>query len=91
VGYFWGYTVFEIMPLVASGSPIILTQFDNLIKMLISLAGLVYLIIRINHYYRNSKLDRELKAVELISKQEELSKKDLKFLKKFYEEFLKDI
>jgi len=90
VGYLWGLTFMEVIPLITTGSPIIFTQFDNFIKTLISIAGLVYLVVRINHYYRNSKIDRELKAIELIHKQEELSKKDLKFLKKFYEEFLKD-
>lgn len=90
LGTFWSVTLIEVVPLVTSGTTVVFTQLDNVIKILFSLAGLVYLLVRINHYYRNSKIDRELKAIELIYKQEELSKRDLKFLKKFYEEFLKD-
>jgi len=89
-GLFWSFTLIDLIPLLSSGSTVIFTQIDNLIKILISIAGFVYLVVRINHFHRNSKIDRELKAIELIYKQEELSKKDLKFLKKFYEEFLKD-
>lgn len=89
-GLFWSFTLIDLIPLLSSGSTVIFTQIDNLIKILFSLGGLIYLAFRINHFYRNSKIDRELKSIELIYKQEELSKKDLKFLKKFYEEFLKD-
>lgn len=90
MGYMWGYALIDVLPLITAGSPVIFTQFDYLLKTLISIAGFVYLVFRINHYYRNSKIDRDLKMIDLISKQEELSKKDLVFLKKFYEEFLKD-
>ena len=91
LGTFWSITLIEVVPLVTSGSTVIFTQIDSLIKILFSFGGLIYLAFRINHFHRNSKLDRDLKAIELLYKQEELSKKDLKFLKKFYEEFLKDI
>ncbi len=90
LGTFWSVTLIEVIPLLSSGTTVVFTQIDSLIKILFSFGGLIYLAFRINHYHRNSKLDRELKAIELIYKQEELSKRDLKFLKKFYEEFLKD-
>ena len=82
--------VIDTIPLLTSGSTIVFTQADNFMKFMFSLAGLVYLVFRIHHFHKNSKIDRDLKAIELIYKQEELSKRDLKFLKKFYEEFLKD-
>lgn len=90
LGAFWSITFMEVLPFLYSGQTIILSDLDNVIKLLFSIAGLIYLIVRIQHYYKNTKLDRELKAIDLISRQEELSKKDLAFLKKFYEEFLKD-
>lgn len=90
LGTFWSITLIEVLPLVTSGTTVVFTQIDSLIKIMFSLGGLIYLGFRINHFHRNSKLDRDLKAIDLIYKQEELSKRDLKFLKKFYEEFLKD-
>ena len=90
MGAFWSVTFIELLPIVYSGPALILSDIDNVIKLLFSIAGLIYLLLRIQHYYKNTKLDREIKAIDLISRQEELSKKDLVFLKKFYEEFLKD-
>lgn len=91
VGTFWGMTLYEVIPLFTSGSStIVFTQADNIMKFVLSFLGAVYLVFRIHNYYHMSRIDRDLKAIELIYKQEELSKRDLKFLKKFYEEFLKD-
>jgi hypothetical protein len=90
LGAFWSITFIELLPVVYSGPALVISEVDNFIKFLFSIAGLVYLVVRILHYYKNTKLDRELKAIDLITRQEELSKKDLVFLKKFYEEFLKD-
>jgi hypothetical protein len=65
LGTFWSVTLIEVVPLLTSGSTVIFTQIDSLIKILFSLAGLVYLIFRIINYWHMSKLNRELKKLEI--------------------------
>ena len=84
LGTFWSITLVEVMPLLTSGTTIVFTQVDNLIKILFSLAGLVYLIFRIINYWHMSKLNREIKRLEIYR----LSNENL--IVKFGEEFLKD-
>lgn len=83
-GTWWSITLVEVMPLLTSGTTIVFTQVDNLIKILFSLAGLVYLIFRIINYWHMSKLNREIKRLEIYR----LSNENL--IVKFGEEFLKD-
>jgi len=84
LGTFWSMTVIEIVPLLTSGTTLVFTQVDNVIKILFSLAGLVYLIFRIINYYHMSKLNREIKRLEIYKLNNE------KFFVDFNKEFLND-
>lgn len=84
LGTFWSMTVIEIVPLLTSGTTLVFTQVDNIIKILFSLAGLVYLIFRIINYYHMSKLNREIKRLEIYKLNNE------KFFVDFNKEFLND-
>ena len=84
-GALWGLTLYDILPFIFSGdSKNLLSNFSGVINLLISIAGLVYLVFRIVHFARMSKLHIEFK------KQEIIEKKEANFYKKFYDEFLKD-
>jgi len=84
LGTFWSMTVIEVVPLLTSGTTLVFTQVDNIIKILFSLAGLVYLIFRIINYYHMSKLNREIKRLEIYKLNNE------KFFVDFNKEFLND-
>jgi len=62
-GTAWSVMVMDTLPLLTSGSTIVFTQADNFMKLLFSIAGLIYLVFRIHHYHKNTKLDRDLKAI----------------------------
>lgn len=82
VGTFWGFTVMEVIPLVTSGTTIVFTQVDNAIKILFALVGLIYTIVRLIHFYKISKLNREFR------KQEVIEKENANFYHKWDKEFL---
>ena len=65
LGTFWSYMIIDIIPILAYSPTVILSDVDNIIKILFSLAGLVYLIFRIINYWHMSKLLREIKQLEI--------------------------
>ncbi len=84
VGTFWGFTMMEVIPLITSGTTIVFTQLDNAIKILFALVGLIYTIVRLVHFYKISKLNREFRQQEIIEKQ------NANFYRKWDKEFIKD-
>jgi uncharacterized membrane protein YecN with MAPEG domain len=67
VATFWGITVVELIPILASNglSLDIMTSLSDLIKLLFSVAGLIYLFFRIIHYVRMSKINVAIRKQEL--------------------------
>ena len=85
VGTFWSMTVLDLYSVLFSGQITIsvLSDISTFVNMLLAIAGLVYLVVRIVHFIRMSKLHIEYK------KQEILEKQNANFYKKFTDEFLK--
>lgn len=84
VGTFWSLTIMDLYPIIFSGQ-ITFSSVANLstfVNLLLAIAGLVYLIFRIIHFVRMSKLHIEFKRQEIIEK------KNANFYKKFHDEFL---
>ncbi len=71
VGTLWSITVIDIMPLVITGGILDKSLLDasSIVNLLLAIAGLVYLIARIIHFLRMSKLHLEYKKQEIIEKQ----------------------
>lgn len=84
VGTFWSMTLIEIVPLLTSGTTIVFTQADNIMKFILSLLGTVYLAFRIYNYWHMSKLNREIKRLEIYRLRNE------NLIVKLGEEFLKE-
>ena len=84
LGTFWSITLIEVVPLVTSSPVVVFSQVDNIIKILFSLAGLVYLIFRIINYWHMSKLNREIKKLEIYRLKNE------NLIVRLGEEFLKE-
>lgn len=84
VGTFWSLTVMDLYPLIFSGQITIsaISNISTFVNLLLAIAGLVYLVFRIIHFVRMSRLHIEYK------KQEILEKKNANFYKKFHDEFL---
>lgn len=80
----WGITLTDILPTLLSTPTALFSTVDNFIKLLFSLAGFVYLILRIWNYYHTSKLNRELKKLDIEHKKNE------SFYKKWNNEFLEE-
>jgi hypothetical protein len=80
VGTFWSMTIVELIPVLSSGT-VILNSFDNALKILFSLVGLIYLAFRLIHFIRMSKLNIEFRKQEIIEKER------LNFYKKWGDEF----
>ena len=55
----WGFTLIDIIPIITGGT--ILTTFDNFIKSMFALAGFIFILIRMHHYWHDKKLDRKIK------------------------------
>ena len=70
VGTFWGFTVIEIIPAVLSGqiANTMLASVSGFVNLLLSIAGLIYLIIRAWHFYRMSILHLAYRREEIIEK-----------------------
>lgn len=95
-GTVWSYSIFEIIPLIPL-FPVILageTDFSFLgntsvlVNVLVALAGLVYLILRIVHFWRMSSLNIRFRKEEIIEK--ENSNFYRKFNKEFIDQFNKE-
>lgn len=65
-----GYSFIDIINTLISGN-LDLAGIENFIKLLFSMAGLVYLCVRIYHFTKKSSLERELLEEEIIAKQNE--------------------
>ena len=84
VATFWGFTLVEIIPVVVTGGlfPNMLSSISDFIKVLFAIAGLIYLIVRLIHFVRMSKINLEIRKEELYEKQ------NANFKNKFNKEFL---
>jgi len=69
MGVIWGLTLIEIAPIITSGTTIVFTQLDNVIKILFALVGLIYTIIRMLHFIKKSKQDLRFREQEIIEKE----------------------
>lgn len=69
----WGFNMIEFATVLFSSSGLVngITFLDGITKQGLGLAGFIYFILRIHHYYHNSRLDREIKKEELRKKQKE--------------------
>jgi hypothetical protein len=83
VATFWGITVVEVVPILATNglSIDIMTSLSDLVKFLFSIAGLIYLVFRLIHFIRMSKINIEIRKEELYEKQ------NANFNSKFKNEF----
>lgn len=69
VGTFWGFTLMEVVPVLSTGTTIVFTQLDNVIKVAFAFVGLIYTIIRMLHFIKKSKQDLRFREQEIIEKQ----------------------
>jgi hypothetical protein len=85
VGTFWSITVLDILPVLLSGqiSNFAISNVSSFVNLLLAIAGLVYLVFRIIHFVRMSKLHIEYKKQEIFEKQND------NFYKKWNKEFIK--
>jgi hypothetical protein len=81
VGSFWGVTIVEIIPIISSGSTMVFTQVDDVIKITFAFVGLIYALVRLIHFAKISKLNRDYREQEIIEK------KNTNFYKKWEKEF----
>lgn len=84
VGTFWSITLLDLYPLLMTGqlTNAALSSISGFVNLLLAVAGLIYLVLRIIHFFRMSKLHIEYKRQEIIEK------KNANFYKKFNDEFL---
>ena len=80
-GTFWGFTVIDIAPSVVSGS-LFLNSLDNILKVAISIVGVIYAIVRIVILIKKSRLDSKYRIEEI----ESLKNQNFNF--KFKKEFI---
>jgi len=83
VGTFWSFTMMDIIPIIFSGqiASQLLSSVSGVVNLLLAIAGLVYLVVRLIHFIRMSKLHIQMKKEEIIEKQ------NSNFYKKFTKEF----
>lgn len=72
-----GYSFIDIL-----GGNLAMASIDNFVKLLLSMAGFVYLCARTYHFILKSSLDRKFREEEIIEKQ------NLNFKGKFEKEFI---
>ena len=67
VGTFWGITLVEIVPVLAANGLIngVISSFSDLTNTLFAFAGLIYLVVRLIHYIRMSKINVAIRKEEL--------------------------
>jgi len=84
VGTYWSITMMDILPLIFSGQMTsqILSSVSGVVNLLLAIAGLVYLVFRLIHFVRMSKLHIESK------KQDIIAKKQANFYTKWDKEFI---
>lgn len=84
VGTYWSITMMDVLPLVFSGNiqKELLSSISGLVNLLLAIAGLVYLVVRLIHFVRMSKLLIESK------KQDIIAKKHANFYTKWDKEFI---
>ncbi len=63
-----GYSFIDIIGTMLTGN-LYMSSIDNFIKLLLSMAGFVYLCARTYHFIMKSSLDREYRREEIIEKQ----------------------
>lgn len=62
----WGYTTLDLLNIVlVENVGVAFSTLDNIIKVLFSIAGLAYTVIRMHHFYHKSKIERAIKREEL--------------------------
>lgn len=63
----WGFNMIEYATVLFSSAGIMdgFTFLDGITKQGLGIAGFIYFIFRIHHYYHNSRLDREIKKENL--------------------------
>jgi hypothetical protein len=86
VGTFWSITLLDLYPLLITGQLTnnAMSSISGFVNLLLAIAGLIYLVLRIIHFFRMSKLNLEYK------KQEIIEKKNANFYKKFKDEFIEN-
>jgi Ni,Fe-hydrogenase I cytochrome b subunit len=71
---FWllvsGYSFIDIASTLATGN-LAMSSFENFIKLLLSMAGFVYLCARTYHFIIKSSIERDLLREDVIAKQNE--------------------
>lgn len=84
VGTFWSVTMMDVLPIIFSGQigTQLLGSISGIVNLLLAIAGLVYLIVRLVHFVRMSKLIIESK------KQDIIAKKNANFYTKWDKEFI---
>jgi len=76
-----GYSFIDIASTVVAGN-LAMSSFENFIKLLLSMAGFVYLCARTYHFIMKSSIERELLREDVIAKQNENHKNNtFKYLK----------
>jgi len=65
-----GYSFIDIIGTILTGN-LYMSSIDNFIKLLLSMAGFIYLCARTYHFIMKSSLDREYRREEIIEKQNE--------------------
>ena len=84
VGTFWSFTLMDVLPIVFSGQigTQLLSSASGIVNLLLAIAGLIYLVVRLIHFIRMSKLHIESK------KQDIIAKKHANFYTKWDKEFI---
>lgn len=65
-----GYSFIDLLNSIISGN-LALSGIENFVKLLFSMAGFVYLCVRIYHFIMKSSLEREMLREDIIAKQNE--------------------
>lgn len=83
VGAFWSFTMFDIIPIVLAGKVTtdLFSSVSGIVNLCLAIAGLIYLIIRLLHFIKISKVNLEIRKQDLISKKQD------NFYNKFNHEF----
>lgn len=82
-----GYSFIDIASTLVAGN-LAMSSFENFIKLLLSMAGFVYLCARTYHFIMKSALEREMLKEEIIEKRNGNFKK--KWNTEFIEPFKKE-
>ena len=86
VATFWGITLVEIVPVLAANGIMhgLMSSVSELISTLFAFAGLVYLVVRLIHYIRMSKINLAIRKEDLKKIESD------NFKAKWNHEFIKD-